>query len=133
MICHSDRIHNGLSLALDSFFFIFYVNHFTPASHAACFFVVLFFIPSEGVTEVQPSFATQGWFIGVVSAVGLLLLILLILCFIKRSKGGKYSGKCKTDVQILARIKMLAESKSAFRNCVFWRCLPLHSYKPLGL
>ncbi|KAG7228371.1 hypothetical protein INR49_009235 [Caranx melampygus] len=45
-----------------------------------------------GVTEVQPSFATQGWFIGVVSAIVLLLLILLILCFIKRSKGGKYSG-----------------------------------------
>lgn len=52
--------------------------------------------PSEGVTEVQPSFATQGWFIGVVSAIVLLLLILLILCFIKRSKGGKYSGKCWT-------------------------------------
>lgn len=49
--------------------------------------------PTEGVTEVQPSFATQGWFISVVSAVVLLLPILLILCFIKRSKGGKYSGK----------------------------------------
>lgn len=49
--------------------------------------------PTELVTEVQPSFATQGWFIGVVSAIVLLLLILLILCFIKRSKGGKYSGK----------------------------------------
>lgn len=53
-----------------------------------------FFFLTEGVTEMQPSFATQGWFIGVVSAVVLLLLILLILCFIKRSKGGKYSGKC---------------------------------------
>lgn len=60
---------------------------------------------------MQPSFATQGWFIGVVSAVGLLLLVLLILCFIKRSKGGKYSGKCR---------QMLADSKSAFRNCIFW-------------
>ncbi|XP_029974426.1 neural cell adhesion molecule L1.2 isoform X2 [Salarias fasciatus] len=49
------------------------------------------------VTEVQPSFATQGWFIGVVSAIVLLLLILLILCFIKRSKGGKYSVKDKED------------------------------------
>lgn len=43
---------------------------------------------------MKQSFATQGWFIGIVSAVVLLLLILLILCFIKRSKGGKYSGKC---------------------------------------
>lgn len=56
----------------------------------------LLFIPTKGVTEVfARSFATQGWFIGVVSAVVLLLLILLILCFIKRSKGGKYSGKCR--------------------------------------
>uniref|UniRef100_A0AAX7TR19 Neural cell adhesion molecule L1 n=1 Tax=Astatotilapia calliptera TaxID=8154 RepID=A0AAX7TR19_ASTCA len=49
------------------------------------------------LTEMQPSFATQGWFIGVVSAIGLLLLILLILCFIKRSKGGKYSVKDKEE------------------------------------
>ncbi|KAK2851368.1 hypothetical protein Q5P01_007644 [Channa striata] len=56
-------------------------------------------IETEGteVTEVQPSFATQGWFIGVVSAIVLLLLILLILCFIKRSKGGKYSVKDKEE------------------------------------
>uniref|UniRef100_A0A8D3C0C4 Neural cell adhesion molecule L1 n=1 Tax=Scophthalmus maximus TaxID=52904 RepID=A0A8D3C0C4_SCOMX len=53
--------------------------------------------PFKGVTEVQPSFATQGWFIGVVSAIVLLLLILLILCFIKRSKGGKYSVKDKEE------------------------------------
>jgi hypothetical protein len=44
--------------------------------------------------EVQGGFATQGWFIGLVSAIVLLLLLLLILCFIKRSKGGKYSGRC---------------------------------------
>lgn len=50
-----------------------------------------------GVTEMEPSIATQGWFIGVVSAVVLLLLILLILCFIKRSKGGKYSVKDKEE------------------------------------
>ncbi|XP_070766445.1 neural cell adhesion molecule L1.2 [Enoplosus armatus] len=50
-----------------------------------------------GVMEVQQSFATQGWFIGLVSAIVLLLLILLILCFIKRSKGGKYSVKDKEE------------------------------------
>ncbi|XP_069544807.1 neural cell adhesion molecule L1.2 isoform X1 [Brachyistius frenatus] len=49
------------------------------------------------VTEVQPGFATQGWFIGLVSAIVLLLLLLLILCFIKRSKGGKYSVKDKEE------------------------------------
>uniref|UniRef100_A0A8C5H529 Neural cell adhesion molecule L1 n=1 Tax=Gouania willdenowi TaxID=441366 RepID=A0A8C5H529_GOUWI len=46
---------------------------------------------------VQQSIATQGWFIGVVSAIVLLLLILLILCFIRRSKGGKYSVKDKEE------------------------------------
>ncbi|XP_061684943.1 neural cell adhesion molecule L1.2 [Syngnathoides biaculeatus] len=50
-----------------------------------------------GVTEVQPSVATQGWFIGLVSAIVLLLLILLILCFVRRNKGGKYSVKDKEE------------------------------------
>ncbi|KAM6995837.1 LOW QUALITY PROTEIN: neural cell adhesion molecule L1 [Passerculus sandwichensis] len=45
-------------------------------------------------------FATEGWFIGFVSAAVLLLLLLLILCFIKRSKGGKYSVKDKEDTQV---------------------------------
>lgn len=34
------------------------------------------------------------------SAIILLLLVLLILCFIKRSKGGKYSVKDKEDTQV---------------------------------
>lgn len=41
-------------------------------------------------------FATQGWLIGLISAIVLLLLILLILCLIKRSRGGKYAGTTKT-------------------------------------
>lgn len=46
-----------------------------------------------GLVPLTPAgFATEGWFIGFVCAIILLLLILLILCFIKRSKGGKYSG-----------------------------------------
>uniref|UniRef100_A0A1A8BJR0 Neural cell adhesion molecule L1 n=1 Tax=Nothobranchius kadleci TaxID=1051664 RepID=A0A1A8BJR0_NOTKA len=49
------------------------------------------------VTEVQQSIVTQGWFISVVSAIVLLVLIMLIFCFIKRSKGGKYSVKDKED------------------------------------
>ncbi|XP_056154950.1 neural cell adhesion molecule L1.2 [Lampris incognitus] len=56
-------------------------------------------IQTEGteVKEVAAGFATQGWFIGLVSAIVLLLLLLLILCFIKRSKGGKYSVKDKEE------------------------------------
>ncbi|KAM7133943.1 LOW QUALITY PROTEIN: neural cell adhesion molecule L1, partial [Macrochelys suwanniensis] len=48
----------------------------------------------------QRSFATEGWFIGFICAVVLLLLLLLILCFVKRSKGGKYSVKDKEDTQV---------------------------------
>jgi uncharacterized Tic20 family protein len=49
---------------------------------------------SPELRGVEGDFATQGWFIGLISAVVLLLLLLLVLCFIKRSKGGKYAGKC---------------------------------------
>uniref|UniRef100_A0AAZ3PJM4 Uncharacterized protein n=1 Tax=Oncorhynchus tshawytscha TaxID=74940 RepID=A0AAZ3PJM4_ONCTS len=52
-------------------------------------------IRTEGAGRPTTGFATQGWFIGLVSAIVLLLLVLLILCFIKRSKGGKYSGSSK--------------------------------------
>uniref|UniRef100_A0A3B3DRQ5 Neural cell adhesion molecule L1 n=1 Tax=Oryzias melastigma TaxID=30732 RepID=A0A3B3DRQ5_ORYME len=62
----------------------------------SCISFVLFYL-FERVAAMQKSFATQGWFISVVSAAVLLLLILLILCFIKRSKGGKYSVKDKED------------------------------------
>lgn len=41
----------------------------------------------------QVDIATQGWFIGLMCAIALIILILLIVCFIKRSRGGKYPGK----------------------------------------
>ncbi|KAK2086356.1 hypothetical protein P7K49_035781 [Saguinus oedipus] len=41
-------------------------------------------------TNNQADIATQGWFIGLMCAIALLVLILLIVCFIKRSRGGKY-------------------------------------------
>uniref|UniRef100_A0AAY4D295 Neural cell adhesion molecule L1.1 n=1 Tax=Denticeps clupeoides TaxID=299321 RepID=A0AAY4D295_9TELE len=49
---------------------------------------------------VGTGFATEGWFIGLISAIVLLLLVLLILCFIKRGKGGKYSVKGKEEHQV---------------------------------
>lgn len=54
------------------------------------------------------SFASEGWFIAFVSAIILLLLILLILCFIKRSKGGKYSGNMEN---VQARVRQLKVEK----------------------
>uniref|UniRef100_A0A8D2Q984 L1 cell adhesion molecule n=1 Tax=Varanus komodoensis TaxID=61221 RepID=A0A8D2Q984_VARKO len=50
--------------------------------------------------EHQSSFAKESWFIGFVSAIVLLILVLVLLCFIKRSKGGKYSVKDKEDTQV---------------------------------
>lgn len=44
-------------------------------------------------TNNQTDIATQGWFIGLMCAIALLVLILLIVCFIKRSRGGKYPGE----------------------------------------
>lgn len=40
----------------------------------------------------QVDLSTQGWVIGVMCAVALFVLILLVVCFIKRSRGGKYPG-----------------------------------------
>ncbi|XP_070597475.1 neural cell adhesion molecule L1 isoform X3 [Erythrolamprus reginae] len=52
------------------------------------------------VQEKQRSFVAEGWFIGFISAIVLLILVLVLLCFIKRSKGGKYSVKDKEDTQV---------------------------------
>ncbi|XP_073731454.1 neural cell adhesion molecule L1.2 isoform X1 [Misgurnus anguillicaudatus] len=57
------------------------------------------------VMEAQAAFVTEGWFIGLISALVLLLLILLILCFIKRNKGGKYSVKEKEEGQIDSEVR----------------------------
>ncbi|XP_078270602.1 neural cell adhesion molecule L1-like protein isoform X1 [Rhinoraja longicauda] len=48
---------------------------------------------------IHGGISTQGWFIGLMCAVALLTLILLIACFIKRNKGGKYSVKDKEDAR----------------------------------
>nr|XP_020766719.1 neuronal cell adhesion molecule isoform X11 [Odocoileus virginianus texanus] len=47
----------------------------------------------KAMASRQVDIATQGWFIGLMCAVALLILILLIVCFIRRNKGGKYPGK----------------------------------------
>uniref|UniRef100_A0A096LY51 Neural cell adhesion molecule L1 n=1 Tax=Poecilia formosa TaxID=48698 RepID=A0A096LY51_POEFO len=45
---------------------------------------------TEIYAQDQVDISTQGWFIGIMCAVALIVLILLIVCFIKRSRGGKY-------------------------------------------
>nr|XP_048682943.1 neurofascin isoform X21 [Caretta caretta] len=49
-------------------------------------------------TKNHVDIATQGWFIGLMCAIALLVLILLIVCFIKRSRGGKYPVREKVEV-----------------------------------
>uniref|UniRef100_A0AAY5KT56 Neurofascin n=1 Tax=Esox lucius TaxID=8010 RepID=A0AAY5KT56_ESOLU len=46
----------------------------------------------------QVDLSTQGWVIGVMCAVALFVLILLVVCFIKRSRGGKYPVRDKKAV-----------------------------------
>uniref|UniRef100_A0AAR2IWC4 Neurofascin n=1 Tax=Pygocentrus nattereri TaxID=42514 RepID=A0AAR2IWC4_PYGNA len=47
---------------------------------------------TEEYTREQVDIATQGWFIGLMCAIALLVLIMLTVFFIKRSRGGKYPG-----------------------------------------
>ncbi|XP_034551040.1 neurofascin homolog (chicken) a [Notolabrus celidotus] len=64
-------------------------------------------ITSKSVTfKTKPAYidqvdiATQGWFIGLMCAIALIILILLIVCFIKRSRGGKYPVRDKKDLPL---------------------------------
>ncbi|XP_066456250.1 neurofascin isoform X2 [Eleutherodactylus coqui] len=58
------------------------------------------FETNSAYTKNQVDIATQGWFIGLMCAVALLVLILLIVCFIKRSRGGKYPVREKKEVAL---------------------------------
>nr|XP_060628944.1 neurofascin isoform X20 [Anolis sagrei ordinatus] len=55
---------------------------------------------NEAYTKPPRDIATQGWFIGLMCAIALLVLILLIVCFIKRSRGGKYPVRENKDVPL---------------------------------
>ncbi|CAI9615718.1 unnamed protein product [Staurois parvus] len=58
--------------------------------------------------------ATQGWFIGLMCAVALLILVLLIVCFIRRNKGGKYPVKEKEDAHADPEIQPMKEDDGTF-------------------
>uniref|UniRef100_A0A3Q1JAL4 Neurofascin n=1 Tax=Anabas testudineus TaxID=64144 RepID=A0A3Q1JAL4_ANATE len=55
---------------------------------------------TEIYAQDQVDITTQGWFIGIMCAVALIVLILLIVCFIKRSRGGKYPVREKKDISL---------------------------------
>uniref|UniRef100_A0A8C7KJ89 Neurofascin homolog (chicken) a n=1 Tax=Oncorhynchus kisutch TaxID=8019 RepID=A0A8C7KJ89_ONCKI len=61
---------------------------------------VVTFETSAAYSKDQVDIATQGWFIGLMCAIALIILILLIVCFIKRSRGGKYPVREKKDLPL---------------------------------
>ncbi|XP_031421988.1 neurofascin [Clupea harengus] len=52
---------------------------------------------TEAYSTDQVDLATQGWFIGLMCAIALLVIIMLVVFFIKRSRGGKYPVRDKKD------------------------------------
>ncbi|XP_018602887.1 neuronal cell adhesion molecule a isoform X12 [Scleropages formosus] len=92
----------------------FYINANTVMGSGAT-------ITEEGVTVIdeamasrQVDIATQGWFIGLMCAIALLILVLLIACFIKRNKGGKYPVKEKEDAHADPEIQPMKEDDGTF-------------------
>ncbi|XP_060933790.1 neuronal cell adhesion molecule a isoform X5 [Limanda limanda] len=69
---------------------------------------------SYSVPSRQVDIATQGWFIGLMCAIALLILVLLIVCFIKRNKGGKYPVKEKEDAHQDPEIQPMKEDDGTF-------------------
>ncbi|XP_023422975.1 neurofascin isoform X4 [Cavia porcellus] len=77
-----------------------YTLRIYPRDHEGISSTVITFMTSPAYTNNHADIATQGWFIGLMCAIALLVLILLIVCFIKRSRGGKYPVREKKDVPL---------------------------------
>ncbi|XP_055078336.1 neuronal cell adhesion molecule-like isoform X12 [Periophthalmus magnuspinnatus] len=78
------------------------------------------------VVSRQVDIATQGWFIGLMCAIALLILILLIICFIQRNKGGKYPVKEKEDAHTDPEFQPMKEE-----DCTFGEYSDNEDHKPL--
>ncbi|KAM9401532.1 neuronal cell adhesion molecule a isoform 17-T18 [Salvelinus alpinus] len=71
-------------------------------------------IMDEAMKSNQVDLATQGWFIGLMCAIALLILVLLIICFIKRNKGGKYPVKEKEDAHHDPEVQPMKDDDGTF-------------------
>ncbi|XP_061577032.1 neuronal cell adhesion molecule-like isoform X2 [Cololabis saira] len=78
------------------------------------------------VASRQVDIATQGWFIGLMCAIALLILILLIICFIQRNKGGKYPVKEKEDAHTDPEFQPMKDD-----DCAFGEYSDNEDHKPL--
>ncbi|XP_029378081.1 neuronal cell adhesion molecule isoform X6 [Echeneis naucrates] len=83
-------------------------------------------IMDKAVASRQVDIATQGWFIGLMCAIALLILILLIICFIQRNKGGKYPVKEKEDAHTDPEFQPMKED-----DCTFGEYSDNEDHKPL--
>ncbi|XP_054631453.1 neuronal cell adhesion molecule-like isoform X16 [Dunckerocampus dactyliophorus] len=82
--------------------------------------------PEGAVASRQVDIATQGWFIGLMCAIALLILILLIICFIQRNKGGKYPVKEKEDAHTDPEFQPMKDE-----DCTFGEYSDNEDHKPL--
>ncbi|XP_024999456.1 neurofascin isoform X9 [Gallus gallus] len=71
---------------------------------------------NEAYTKNHVDIATQGWFIGLMCAIALLVLILLIVCFIKRSRGGKYPVRDNKDEHLNPEDKNVEDGSFDYRS-----------------
>ncbi|XP_075945502.1 neuronal cell adhesion molecule-like isoform X5 [Anarhichas minor] len=84
------------------------------------------YIVKNTVASRQVDIATQGWFIGLMCAIALLILILLIICFIQRNKGGKYPVKEKEDAHTDPEFQPMKDD-----DCTFGEYSDNEDHKPL--
>uniref|UniRef100_A0A8C1RS90 Neuronal cell adhesion molecule a n=1 Tax=Cyprinus carpio TaxID=7962 RepID=A0A8C1RS90_CYPCA len=92
----------------------FYLNALTIKGSGPTVTKEGFTMVDEAMTSKQVDIATQGWFIGLMCAIALLILVLLIVCFIKRNKGGKYPVKEKEDAHQDPEIQPMKEDDGTF-------------------
>ncbi|AWP08164.1 putative neuronal cell adhesion molecule-like [Scophthalmus maximus] len=96
-------------------------HHDQPLHHSEELLVTV-----PAVASRQVDIATQGWFIGLMCAIALLILILLIICFIQRNKGGKYPVKEKEDAHTDPEFQPMKEE-----DCTFGEYSDNEDHKPL--
>ncbi|XP_030329211.1 neurofascin isoform X1 [Strigops habroptila] len=83
----------------------------SPSEHS-----YITFTTSSAYTKNHVDIATQGWFIGLMCAIALLVLILLIVCFIKRSRGGKYPVRDNKDEHLNPEDKNVEDGSFDYRS-----------------
>ncbi|XP_072242291.1 neuronal cell adhesion molecule-like isoform X13 [Leuresthes tenuis] len=104
----------------------FYLNAKTITGPGPAISQEVVTIVDEAVASRQVDIATQGWFIGLMCAIALLILILLIICFIQRNKGGKYPVKEKEDAHTDPEFQPMKED-----DCTFGEYSDNEDHKPL--